>query len=84
MTAELAQLRNELTQKLDHIQELLVDTINRDPGKIMTTEEVAEFCSVSRREVLRWKESGLPCYAMGKGFRFKREDVEAFRERFKT
>jgi excisionase family DNA binding protein len=80
----LDQLRHEMLVGLDDIRELIRTELNREPREFMTTEEVAEFCRVGRREVLRWKETGLPYYPVGKGFRFKAVEVRAFVDRLRT
>ena len=55
------------------------------PDESMTTEEVAAFLRVHKGEVLRYVHAGLPHYrGMGKGLRFNRKDVMAFRERFRV
>lgn len=34
-------------------------------GKLVTTEEVAEFLQVSERTIMRWRKEGLPHKRLG-------------------
>jgi hypothetical protein len=56
-----------------------------DPEESMTTAQVASFLKVDKGEVLRYVKLGLPYLdGMGKGFKFIRRDVIAFRERYRA
>lgn len=76
---DLEQLREELTRKLDDVPERIKDMLFvHDPDRMMSTEEVARFCSVHKQEVFRWRKLGLPYYNLGKGHRYKRKEVLQF------
>lgn len=48
------------------------------PDSMLTTQEAAEYMRVHPQEILRWKAVGLPYYRTGKGFRFRKEDLDRF------
>lgn len=48
------------------------------PDSMLTTQEAAEYMRVHPQEILRWSAVGLPHYKIGKGFRFRKDDLDRF------
>jgi excisionase family DNA binding protein len=71
---------------IEELRKLIEEAGKRmmDPERMMSTDEVAELCGVHRQEILRFTKLGLPYYQIGKGFRFKRNEVLLFLEKFKA
>jgi len=76
---------DELVRKLDHLMEVMGGRAAADDGeRSLTTEEAAAFLRVHKQEILRYTKSGLPFYEdMGRGFKFLKRDLIAFRENYR-
>jgi excisionase family DNA binding protein len=51
------------------------------PRPLLTVDDLAEYLAVSRWQVYRLVQRGLPVVRVGERLRFRREDVDAFIER---
>ena len=58
----------------------LRDRVERRTGEaLLSAEEVAEYFGVTTTTVYRWcKEERIPCLKIGKHWRVRREELEAF------
>jgi len=53
--------------------------------KLMKASEVCNWLNISRYKLHKLVQSGeLPAFKLGKTYRFRREDVEAYLERSRT
>lgn len=59
----------------------MAETKGKDPGNLMTVEQVASYLQLNKLTVYKYiREGGLPAVKLGRSFRVLRVDVERFLE----
>ena len=76
----LGALRN-LRDEISALREQL--RYHDHPEPMLTTKEAAEYLKVHPQEILRWVKCGLPYYETGRGWKFRRGEIDKFIQKFK-
>ena len=42
----------------------------------LTTDDIMSIYQIKRGTVKKWRDEGMPCYTIGRGVRFKEDEVE--------
>lgn len=79
-STELPEIVKDLVREA--VREIKLES--GDPDASMTTREAAAFLKVHPNQMRMYREAGLPAYKQGKEYTFKRGDILAWREKFKT
>lgn len=71
-----------LARSIAEVKESIVNSA-KQPNDLLTTIEAAEYCRVTDEVILRWRQTGLPYLKEGKGFTFRRGELDRFMEGLK-
>ena len=52
-------------------------------NELLTVDELSDILKISRSTIDRWRKEGMPCKRIGRGIRFKFEEVEKWLDKNK-